>query len=97
MEPFACVLLVCIWFAVNGSIRRYAVQHPAAQGAQMAYAASQWLIWVVILWWVVFLTPKLTDHYLPDDVLIDVEEWRRSNETTSEFLFPLLPSWSDKK
>ena len=39
IEPFACVLLVCIWFAVNGSLRRYAVQHPVAQGAQMAYAA----------------------------------------------------------
>ena len=97
MELFACLTLVCIWLAANGSLRRYALQHPAAQNAHMAYAASRWLIWVVIFWWVVVLTPEVADRYLPDDVLIEIDKRHPPNETTTEFLFPLLPSWSDKK
>ncbi len=87
MELFSCVLLACIWFAVNGSLRRSVVQHPGAHGARMAYAASRWLVWVVIFWWVVVLTPKLADRYLPDDIFIDVDKGHVSNETTTEFLF----------
>ena len=97
MEPSACVLLMCILFAVNASLRRWTLQHSAAQGTQMAYAASRWLIWVVMFWWVVILMPKLVDRYLPDDILIDVDKGYLSNETTTDFLFPLLPSWSDKQ
>ena len=97
MEPFTGVMLMCILYAVNGSLRRYALHHPEAQNVQMAHAATQWLIWVVIFWWVAVLTPEMADRYLPDDVLIEVDRQHTSNETTTEFLLPLLPSWRDKK
>ena len=73
MELFACVMLVCIWLRVNGSLRRKVLLHPNAQGTQMAYATSRWLFRVVILWWVVILIPILADRYLPDDVFIDFD------------------------
>jgi hypothetical protein len=97
MQVFACLLLMGVWFVVNTSLRRNVFHHPEAQGKQMAYAASRWLLLVGVLWWVVVLTPILVDRYLPDDILIDVDKGHLSNETTTEFLFPLLPSWSDKQ
>lgn len=97
MQTFACGLLLAVFLAVHASLRRCLVHNPAAQGPQMAYSACQWLIAVAVFWWLAILTPRLGDRYLPDDVLIPVGESYRRNETTTEFFFPLLPSWSDKQ
>jgi hypothetical protein len=97
MQALACLLAICILGAVNGALRRYVFHHPDQQDHELAYMATRWLLTVAIIWLAVVVTLRLADRYLPGESILDHDMWLEFNETTTEFLLPPLPSWSEKQ
>ena len=85
MQAWACLLVICVLVAVNGSLRRYVFHHPEQQGQQLAYMATRWLLSVVIIWLIVIVTPRLADRYFPGDIVLEHDSSLDSNETTTAF------------
>jgi heme/copper-type cytochrome/quinol oxidase subunit 2 len=96
MQAYACLFVVVLLIVVHARCQRRAFHHPEEPGSQLAYRTTRWLIALAVLWWMTVITPRVADRYLPDEIMTGTSTPVVSKESTTDFLFPPLPSWSDK-
>lgn len=91
MQMYTCLALALLVFVINSRLRVRAFHQPEAQEVQLAYAVTRWLISVAILWWIVILTTKIADRYLPNEILIEERRSSDVDETTTDFFSSSAP------
>ena len=96
MPAYLCLFLVIVLFVLNARFQRRAFHHPEEAASQLAYRTTRWLISLALAWWVTIITPSLLDRFLPDEIVTNTGRAAVTEESTTDYLFPPLPSWSDK-
>lgn len=96
MPAYLCLTLVIVLLVLNARFQRRAFHHPEEPGTQLAYRTTRWLIALAWFWWMTVTTPRVLDRFLPDEIVTNTGRAAVTQESTTDFLFPPLPSWSDK-
>ena len=95
MQGYACLVFIVVLWAVHSRSKRRAFHHPGDAAAQLAYGTTRWLLWLTFLWWIVAITPRAADHFVPGHIVTETNA-SVTGDATTNLLFPPLPSWSDK-